>query len=250
MWIPSWLWRSYSRLYSGFGEDKFSFSAAKSLLCLDDIHARVVLSRLRRAGYVVVFERKGRMRMYRTMDPSVLAFAEGSEVKNFLVPQGRYVTLILLWCRKLVSHYGERLKSVVLYGSVARGSASPTSDLDFLLVVDGVDRAYGKRIGELVSSQLDPHVVKEKDYLGRNGYSTELSNIIYSPVESRAFRLLYLDILHEGRILFDYKNHFSNLSARFKSRLARIGLRKVEVEGGGWYWDLKPDLRFGERLVI
>lgn len=250
MWIPAWLWRSYSRLYLGFADETFSFSEAKGLLSVDEVRARVVLSRLRRAGYIVVFEKKGRVRRYRTIDPSLLAFAEGSEIKNFSVPQGRYVPLILLWCRKLLSHYGQRLRSIVLYGSVARGSASPTSDLDFMLVVDGLDRSYGRRINQLVSQELDPSLVKEKAYLGQHGCSGELSNIVYSPEESRVFRLIYLDIIHDGRILFDHQNHFQNIAASLKSRLDRTGTRRVDLTGGGWYWDLKPDLRFGERVEL
>lgn len=250
MWIPAWLWRAYSRLYSGFGGETFGFSEARALLSLDEVRARVVLSRLRRAGYIVVFERKGRMRMYRTINSSLLAFAEGSGIKDFSVPQGRYVPLILLWCRKLMSQYGQRLKTIVLYGSVARGSATSTSDVDFMLIVDGLDRNYGRRIEELVSQELDPILVGEKTYLVRHGYSADLSNIVYSTEESRRFRLVYLDIIHDGRILFDYQNHFGNISAAFKSRLDRAGTRKVDLGSGGWYWELKPNLRFGERLEL
>ncbi len=244
------MWRSYSRLYSRFEEETFAFSEARSLLSLDEVRTRVVLSRLRRAGYIVVFERKERMRMYRTIDPSLLTFAEGSEIKNFSVPQGRYVPLILQWCRKLMSYYGQRLKTVVLYGSVARGSASSTSDLDFMLIVDELGRNYGSRIDELVSQQLDPVLVGEKTYLERHGYSAELSNIVYSPEESRRFRLVYLDIIHDGRVLFDHMNHFGKISAALRSRLDLAGTRKVDLRDGSWYWELKPDLRFGERLEL
>lgn len=218
------------------------------MLSLEDVRARVVLSRLRRAGYIVVFERKGRVRRYRTIDPSLLAFAEGSEIKNFSVPQGKYVPLILMWCRKLLSYYGQRLRSIVLYGSVARGSASSRSDLDFMLIADGLDRSYGRRINELVSQELDPGLVREKAYMGRRGYPSQLSNIVYSLEESRVFRLIYLDIIHDGRILFDYKNQFRDIAAGLKSRLDQKGARRVELASGGWYWDLKPNLRFGERL--
>ena len=35
----------------------------------------------------------------------------------------------------LESHYGSRFKGLVLYGSVARGQASTTSDIDFLVLL-------------------------------------------------------------------------------------------------------------------
>ena len=33
--------------------------------------------------------------------------------------------------------YGDRLRSVILYGSEARGTAEPDSDIDFLVLLDG-----------------------------------------------------------------------------------------------------------------
>ena len=35
----------------------------------------------------------------------------------------------------LKKHYGDRLKSVILYGSIARGQASPSSDIDLLVLL-------------------------------------------------------------------------------------------------------------------
>lgn len=250
MWIPAWLWRGYSRLYSAFEGETFSLSEATQVLSLDDLRTRVILSRLRRAGYIVLFERKGRTRRYRTLEPSLLSFAEGASIRNFLVPQGRYVQLILLWCRTLFYYYGDRLRTIVVYGSAARGSASASSDLDFLVIADGLERSYGKRIGEIVSLEQDPGVEQEKAYLYQHGYSSQLSNIVYTPEESRKLRLIYLDIIHDGRILFDHHNHFGEIVAGLKARLDQTGTKRVELEGGRWYWDLNPDMRFGERLEI
>lgn len=250
MWIPAWLWKGYSRLYSAFGEETFGFSEAMHVLSLDDLRTRVILSRLRRAGYLVLFERKARMRRYRAIDVSLLAFSEGAGIRNFTFPQGRYAQLVLLWCRKLLSYYGKRMRSIVLYGSVARGAASSSSDIDFMLVVDGLERSYGKRINEIVWLELDPTLMGERTYLRQHGYGGQLSNVVYTPEESEAFRLLYLDIIHDGHILFDYQGHFAKIAARLRARLDETGAKRVILEGGGWYWDLKPDIQFGERLEL
>ncbi len=250
MWIPAWLWQGYSRLYSTFEVETFSLSEAMQVLSLDDLRTRVILSRLRRAGYIVMFERSGRTRRYRILEPSLLSFAEGASIRNFLVPQGRYVQLILLWCRRLFSHYEERLRTIVLYGSTARGSALPSSDLDFLLIADRLDKSYGRRIEEIVSLELDPPVEREKTYLYQHGYSSQLSNIVYTPEESRNLRLIYLDIIHDGRILFDSHNHFGEIIAALKARLDKTRTKRVVLEDGGWYWDLNPDMRFGDRLKL
>lgn len=36
----------------------------------------------------------------------------------------------------LVKVYGDKLKSVILYGSIARGTATPESDIDIMVLVD------------------------------------------------------------------------------------------------------------------
>ena len=38
---------------------------------------------------------------------------------------------------RLMDHYGDRLREVILYGSEARGEAEPDSDIDILCVLDG-----------------------------------------------------------------------------------------------------------------
>ena len=44
--------------------------------------------------------------------------------------------LIIKKCKEtLTKYYGKRLKSVILYGSTARGQASPTSDIDLLILL-------------------------------------------------------------------------------------------------------------------
>lgn len=54
--------------------------------------------------------------------------------------------------RALTTEYGPRLHSVVLFGSHARGSASPTSDVDVLVVLDGPVDVFEEldRLGDLV----------------------------------------------------------------------------------------------------
>ncbi len=44
---------------------------------------------------------------------------------------------LLQTCKdRLCDHYGARFKGVVLYGSMARGTAGPESDIDLLVLLD------------------------------------------------------------------------------------------------------------------
>ena len=48
------------------------------------------------------------------------------------------IQAILGRCRALLAqHYGPSLKKVILFGSRARGDATPESDIDLLVVLDG-----------------------------------------------------------------------------------------------------------------
>jgi len=69
------------------------------------------------------------------------------------------ITEAIQKCRTaLESHYGPRFKGLVLYGSVARGQASPDSDIDLLVLLSGpLDYAQELRqiVDVLYTVQLD-----------------------------------------------------------------------------------------------
>lgn len=48
----------------------------------------------------------------------------------------------------IVNYYGKRLVSIVLYGSLVRGTATPESDIDMLLIVEKLHKRKMKRIEE------------------------------------------------------------------------------------------------------
>lgn len=52
--------------------------------------------------------------------------------------------------------YGSRLKAVILYGSVARGTQTKDSDVDIMVLVDGTDaelREYDEKLSD-VSTEM------------------------------------------------------------------------------------------------
>lgn len=52
--------------------------------------------------------------------------------------------------------YGDRLKAVILYGSVARGTQSGDSDVDIMVLVDGTDaelKKYDEKLSD-VSTEM------------------------------------------------------------------------------------------------
>lgn len=56
-----------------------------------------------------------------------------------------YLDLLTTQCKE---HYGEALRSLVLYGSVARGTFRPTSDLDLPVLLHRFTLNWKKRNGD------------------------------------------------------------------------------------------------------
>lgn len=78
-------------------------------------------------------------------------------------------------------HYGPRLVSLVIYGSVARGTQRFDSDLDFLLIAENLPRGRLRRLEdfEKVKRDLLPLL---SDLEGR-GFRTSFSPVFKTPQE-------------------------------------------------------------------
>jgi predicted nucleotidyltransferase len=85
--------------------------------------------------------------------------------------------------------YGDRIHGITLFGSVARGTARPDSDIDLLVVVDKEDfRLRRELIGMAFDMQLETgedisvKVLSQKDFEARKGFSF-LRNVISEGVK-------------------------------------------------------------------
>ncbi len=138
------------------------------------------------------------------------------------------------------SHWGKRLVSVAVFGSVGRGTPRPDSDVDLLLVVEHLPRGRLARVEQFapVEQQLTPLLER----LRTSGVWTELSPVLKTPEEVLAGSPLFLDMVHDARILWDRDRFLAGYLERLRQRLMQLGARRVPF-AGGWYWDLKPDYR-------
>ena len=58
----------------------------------------------------------------------------------------RHIRKILYETRQALQHiYADRLKQIVLFGSYARGDFSENSDIDLLLLLDGMEKVAAER---------------------------------------------------------------------------------------------------------
>ncbi|MEE9225468.1 MAG: nucleotidyltransferase domain-containing protein [Bacteroidota bacterium] len=148
---------------------------------------------------------------------------------------------------ELKRFYGNRLVSVCLYGSVARGTMNNTSDLDLLVVARDLPRGRVKRIDEFrtVERALERILGRAR----KNEVYCELSPVIKTPEEVNRGSLLFLDMLEDGKILYDRGGFLNRFFEKFRRRLQRLGAKRI-WRGETWYWMLKEHYKPGEVFEI
>lgn len=145
------------------------------------------------------------------------------------------------------AYYGQRLVSVVLFGSVARQTPNFNSDVDIMIIAKELPKGRIPRIREFerVEEQITP-LLKE---LRREGIQTDISAILKTPEEAERGSPLFLDMVEDGRILLDRDGFFAGILSRLRDRLEILGAKRI-WRGNVWHWVLKPDFRPGEVFEI
>ncbi len=143
--------------------------------------------------------------------------------------------------------YGARLVSLVVYGSVARGTMRFDSDIDLLIVADPLPVWRRARIVEFeaIEQRLETDFAAAR----AQGVHAELSPLIKTPEEVRYGSPLFLDMTLEARILFDRDAFFAQYLQGLRSRMRALGSQRRRL-GGGYYWVLKPDYKPGDRIEL
>ncbi len=245
MWIPRWLGECYSKLYLKFGQEPFTFSEARDFLSFSENKLSVAFSKLHSKRILLVFKR-GKPRLYRLLDPENFIFMASGAVKNVeRVASEKYLKLILDCLRALLKTI--ELESFAVYGSVARGSASNYSDVDILIVSDSLKGSLASRIDKLYHLEDE---LEELKWLRKHGIYTSLSFYPLRRDEAQRLPLLFLDLTEEAAIIYDRNGFLEAVLLEFRGRLLRQGAKRVILDRKHWYWDLKPDYKFGEKVEI
>lgn len=119
------------------------------------------------------------------------------------------------------------IKAVLLFGSAARESETFDSDVDLLVIADGINPKRHRRGTEIASIKrfflefsLDILLLTESEVL---------SNF-------RNHNPLFLDIAEEGIIILDYENFLHQLIAETRDYIKRRGIKRF---GDGWIFPVE-----------
>lgn len=147
--------------------------------------------------------------------------------------------------------YQDRLITLAVFGSWARGTASPCSDIDLLVVADNLPNGRLKRMAQFKAvdeATLAARAEIWKD-MSQSQPAPELAPVIKTPPEVAVGSPLFLDMTDWIDFIFDRGLFFANYLAGLQSRLKALGARR-HWAAGGYYWEYKPDLAPSEVIVL
>jgi len=145
------------------------------------------------------------------------------------------------------SFYGDRLVSFVVFGSVARETYRFDSDIDVLIIAEGLPNGRMKRVAQFLT--IEDRIESFLKTLQKEGINTYISPVFKTPEEAEMGSPLFLDMVEDASILFDSNGFFSKRLARLRNRLRELGAKRV-WRGNAWYWVLKPDYKPGEVIEL
>jgi len=240
MWPQRWLGELYSNLFIRFRTDLATHADIVNLSGSDG-KARVAAFQLRRMGLLYVFSRVERRRLYSVADPCVIPYLSSGRISNLdKVPQGRYARLLGLFSVEILEAF-PATNAIIVYGSVARGTAQPQSDIDVLILVSDSDESVGERIRKFSGIEDSGNTGRELEWLDGRGICTHISLLPLSLREAEQMPPILLDIVEDGITIAD-DGSFQKLRGMLRSRLAAQGIRREYLSPNEWYWVLSPEL--------
>ncbi len=160
----------------------------------------------------------------------------------------RFYELIEKVKDRIIEYYKERLITIALFGSVARDTFRPDSDIDILIIAEALPEGRIKRAQEF-DDHIEKNLLNDIYRLYKEGIPLRLSPLFKTPEEVRLGSPLFLDMTEQVKILYDRDEFFKRYLQELQDKLKKLGARKVFYKGG-YYWELKPDYKYGDVIEL
>lgn len=156
------------------------------------------------------------------------------------------------YLKKFLDFFKERLRdnliSIIIYGSVARGTWNEYSDIDLLTVLSN---EFFKKHGDKEISKFVIDFYKlskqEKFYHKYKFHSLQILSL--SLAELDRFRTLFYDIALDGIILYDPRGVGSNLIKKYQKEIEKKNIKRIFINRNDFYWKRK-NVKFGETVEL
>ncbi|MEK7786135.1 MAG: nucleotidyltransferase domain-containing protein [Chloroflexota bacterium] len=145
---------------------------------------------------------------------------------------------------------GARLTSIVLYGSVARGTARPDSDIDLFVVAGESDEDKGPLWDQVLDLEQTFWNDQEVAALRAQGYRASIETYVVSKAQAWRGLPIYLDMTLDAIVLHDPEKFFSRRIDQVKQRMVELRSRREWLSKDTYIWQLKTDAEPGEVISL
>jgi len=241
-WIPPWLATTYAKIVVGFGSSIFSTGDAAALTRLEGRKLNLSVSRLASHGWLV---RVGKGR-YLALEPLAIMTALEGDWPSKLKGYPDAVPLVQVALSEIIREYGSRLVSVVVFGSLARRGWNETSDIDLLVVADGLPDEYPRRLESVrrVADACSPIRASQWTRTGRDYHLLDLILLRRDELDGGSNQLFMLDLTRDAIFLYDKDGFLSEKLKELGRKLDETGAMRISTPTGkSHYWDLRGAMR-------
>jgi predicted nucleotidyltransferase len=123
--------------------------------------------------------------------------------------------------KEIKNHFGPELVSIVLFGSQARGAADEHSDIDLVVIAEGIPSDWRQQRDIVNKIIMSPELIR-----------LPVSIILKSPDVVRAsldtVQPLLFGILKSYKVLYDPENFFETQAQIYRERMREWDVQEIE----------------------
>ena len=236
-------YQAYGKILAELWLREFSTEEARKII--GEPNLSLLLHRMCEKG---LLERVARG-VFRAIHPTVLALEWAGMEWRSKIPQKEYRQLMEFILARLIENFQEKLVSIVLFGSIARGEGKSESDLDLLVVIKDLPERYSDRLRLFNEAVKGIEKLRLKLWEEKGLYPL-IDPIILTPEDASTSHPFYLDMVDGCVLIFDRGKFMEKKLEKLRKRLKELEARKVLLADGKWYWELKPEVERGEVIEL